>query len=191
MLFNSNALLMVFLPAALFVFYGPWRPSETFKISVLILASFVLVANVQEIVRGVRSFGRATGTPIVAALPAAVARNRRLYGGLVAHIGVAIAAIAITTSSAFARQTEVTLSRGQQTSFVGYVLRYEGLTVERQPQRTVDVARVSVWRQGRMVGQVIPSLNTYPSAPNDPIGTPSIRYGGSSLQIHSIWSSAS
>ena len=71
----------------------------------------------------------------------------------------------------------MTLSRGQQTSFVGYVLRYEGLTVERQPQRIVDVARVSVWRQGRMVGQVIPSLNTYPSAPNDPIGTPSIRYG--------------
>jgi cytochrome c-type biogenesis protein CcmF len=141
------------------------------------LASFVLVANIQEIVRGVRSFAQATETPIGAAVPAAFARNRRLYGGLVAHVGVAIAAIAITTSTAFAHQTEVTLSRGQQVSFAGYSLRYEALRVVRQPQRIVDVAEVTVWRSGRFVGRVIPSLNTYPSAPNDPIGTPSIRYG--------------
>jgi cytochrome c-type biogenesis protein CcmF len=95
----------------------------------------------------------------------------------VAHVGVAIAAIAITTSTAFAHQTEVTLSRGQQVSFAGYSLRYEALRVVRQPQRIVDVAEVTVWRSGRFVGRVIPSLNTYPSAPNDPIGTPSIRYG--------------
>jgi len=141
------------------------------------LASFVLAANIQEIVRGVRSFERATQMPIGAAVPAAVARNRRLYGGLVAHVGVAIAAIAITTSTAFAHQAEVTLPRGGQVSFAGYVLRYEGLRVVRQPQRVVDVAEVTVARNGRSLGEVIPSLNTYPSAPNDPIGTPSIKYG--------------
>jgi cytochrome c-type biogenesis protein CcmF len=90
---------------------------------------------------------------------------------------VAIAAIAITTSTAFARQTEVTLTRGQQITFAGVVLRYDGVRVVRQPQRIVDVAEVTVWRDGRPFGRMTPSLNTYPSAPNDPIGTPSIKYG--------------
>ena len=120
------------------------------------LASFVLIANAQEIVRGIRSFARATDTPAAAAIGEAVRRNRRLYGGLVAHLGIAIAAIAVTTSTAFARQTEVTLSRGQQVAFAGYSLRYEGLSVVRQPQRVVDVAAVTVWRDGRMVGQLRP-----------------------------------
>jgi len=141
------------------------------------MASFVLAANGGEVVRGIRSFGRATDLPVAAAIPEAVARNRRLYGGLVVHLGVAIVAIAITTSTAFAHQTEVTLSRAQQSSFAGYVLRYEGLRVLRQPQRIVDVADVSVWKDGRPLGRLTPSLNNYPSAPNEPIGTPSINYG--------------
>ena len=35
---------------------------------------------------------------------------------------------------------------------------------------------VSVSKQGRSMGNLTPSLNSYPSA-TDPIGTPSIRYG--------------
>jgi cytochrome c-type biogenesis protein CcmF len=106
----------------------------------------------------------------------ATGRNRRLYGGLVAHVGFAVVAIAVTASSAFARQTEVTLARGQQTTFAGYVLRYEGQRVLEQPQRQVLVADVSVSRGGRSVGGVTPSLNLYPGA-GEPIGTPSIRWG--------------
>ena len=32
-------------------------------------------------------------------------------------------------------------------------------------------------RNGRSFGRLTPSMNFYPSAPNDPIGTPSIHYG--------------
>jgi cytochrome c-type biogenesis protein CcmF len=141
------------------------------------LASFVLVANGGDFARGIRSYARANDVRLAAAIPEAVARNRRLYGGLVTHVGVAIAAIAITTSTAFAHQTEVTLSRAQRASFAGYSLRYEGLRVIPQRQRVVDVADVTVWRSGRYLGRLTPSLNNYPSAPNDPIGTPSIDYG--------------
>jgi len=140
------------------------------------LAAFVGVANVQELVRGVRSFARATGRPSLESLPGAVARNRRLYGGLVAHVGVAIAAVAIIVSSAFAHQIEVTLRPGQRAPFGGFVLRYDGERVVRQPQRTVFIADVTVLRDGRPVGLVHPSLNKYPSSV-DPIGTPSIEYG--------------
>ena len=106
-----------------------------------------------------------------------MARNRRLYGGLIAHIGLAIAVVAITASSAFASQTEVTVSPGQTVRFAGYTLRYEGQRLVRQPQRDVRVATVAVSLDGRSLGRLTPSMNFYPAAPNEPIGTPSIDYG--------------
>jgi cytochrome c-type biogenesis protein CcmF len=140
------------------------------------LAAFVLAANASELWRGVRAFSRATGQAILPAVPEAVSRNRRLYGGLTVHIGLAVAAIAITASSSFARQAEVNLAKGQQISFAGYVLRYEGQRALRQPQREVLVADVAVSREGEAMGRLTPSLNLYPAA-SEPIGTPSIRFG--------------
>ena len=146
-------------------------------IAALGMAAFVFVANLGEILRGVRAFAKATGTRPARAVPRALGRNRRLYGGLVVHLGVALAAAGITVSTSFAHQTEVTLARGQQVRFQGYALRYDGFRVVQQPQRTVTVADLTVFRDRRVEGFVHPSLNLYPSAPNDPIGTPSIQYG--------------
>ena len=139
------------------------------------LAVFVGVANLALIVRGIRSYARSAGRSAVRAAPAAVARNRRLFGGLLAHVGVAVAVVAITTSSAFAQQTEVSLRKGAQTSFAGYTLRYQDARLLTQPQRIVAVGDVAVSRDGRSIATLTPSLNFYPSAA-DPIGTPSIRY---------------
>jgi cytochrome c-type biogenesis protein CcmF len=140
------------------------------------LAAFVAVANAGDLARGVWSFARARGVGVRVALLEAVRRNRRLYGGLVVHVGVAIAVVGITASSAFAKQTEIRLDRGQVTRFAGYDLRYIGQRSVKQPQRTVFVADVAVSKDGRDLGRVTPSLNVYPSSV-DPIGTPSIRYG--------------
>jgi cytochrome c-type biogenesis protein CcmF len=141
------------------------------------LAAFVLASNGSELVRGVRAGARARHTrPAIRAIPSVIARNRRLYGGLIVHIGIAVAAIAITASSSFARQTEVTLEKGDRTTFAGYTLTYEGQRVVQQPQRQVLIADVAVSRDGRDDGRLIPSLNLYPAA-SEPIGTPSIRYG--------------
>jgi cytochrome c-type biogenesis protein CcmF len=140
------------------------------------LAAFVAAANVQEILRGVRAYRRATGARGPAAVAGVVRRNRRLYGGLLAHVGMAVAAAAVVASATFLTQVEVSLVRGQQATFAGYVLTYEGQRTVRQPQRTVLVADVRVTRDGRAVGSVHPSLNLYPGA-SEPIGTPSIRYG--------------
>jgi cytochrome c-type biogenesis protein CcmF len=134
------------------------------------LAGFVAVANAAEIAQGMRAALR-DGAGIRAWL-----RGRRRYGGLVVHVGLAVAAIGITASSTMARQTEVTLARGAATSFAGYQLRYQGLRTLKQPQRVVLVTDVEVRRGGRDLGRMVPSLNLYPAA-TEPIGTPSIRYG--------------
>jgi cytochrome c-type biogenesis protein CcmF len=94
----------------------------------------------------------------------------------VVHIGLALAAVAITASSTMARQTEVTLQRGATASFAGYQLQYQGLRTHNQPQRVVLVTDVRVTKAGSDLGLMTPSLNLYPAA-SEPIGTPSIRYG--------------
>jgi cytochrome c-type biogenesis protein CcmF len=126
------------------------------------MAAFVATTNGTEIARGIRA--------------GAVRRNRRRYGGYLVHVGVAVAAVAITTSTSFGRQTEFTLAHGEGATFAGYVLTYEGRREIAEPHRTVLVADVSVTRDGRSLGRMTPSLNLYPGA-SEPIGTPSVRYG--------------
>jgi cytochrome c-type biogenesis protein CcmF len=140
------------------------------------LATFVGVANLAEIGAGVRAAMRAGSRRGPPAALGALLRGRRRYGGLLAHVGLALAAVAITASSTLARQTDLTLSRGAAAGFAGYTLRYEGMRTLRQPQRTVLVTDLGVARDGRDLGRMTPSLNLYPSA-SEPIGTPSIRTG--------------
>ncbi|MGH2579300.1 MAG: heme lyase CcmF/NrfE family subunit, partial [Actinomycetota bacterium] len=142
----------------------------------LSLAAFVAVANASEFVRGVRAFRRSNGGSVGRAAAGAVARNRRLYGGLIVHLGVALAAMAITTSSSFVRVADVRLAAGETTTFQGYELRFEGSRQIEEPQRTVVVADLAVSRGGEPAGRLTPSLNLDPSS-TQPIGTPSIRIG--------------
>jgi cytochrome c-type biogenesis protein CcmF len=87
-----------------------------------------------------------------------------------------VAAAAITASSAFALSQEVTLERGQITSFAGYQVRYWGPRFLDQPHREVVVTDLAVSEKHRLLGVATPSLNFYPAA-NEPIGTPSVDYG--------------
>ncbi len=141
------------------------------------LAAFVIVSNVSLIAGGVRAFRRGTGGRGPRSVPAALARNRRATGGYVAHVGLAVLAVGITTSATFALQSEVTLQRGASMAFAGVTFRYDGARVVQQAQRRVFVAYVTVLRDGSPVGVLHPSLNVYPAQASEPIGTPSIHYG--------------
>ena len=56
--------------------------------------------------------------------------------------------------------------------FAGYTLTYRGERAVRQPQRSVFIAEIGATKDGKAYGVLHPSVNVYPSAPNDPIGTP-------------------
>lgn len=136
------------------------------------LAAFAFVANGAEIVKKWRSSASQGGwrSRVIS-----VARNRRVYAALVVHMGLATLAVGVIWSSSFVQEHQVTLARGDSAEFLGRTITYEGLERDEQEHRTVLIARATVSEDGR-TGVVHPSLNLYPNA-NEPVGTPSIRYG--------------
>lgn len=140
------------------------------------LAAFLAVANGGELVSGLRAGARAGAGPAPVRVLRALLRGRRRNGGLVVHLGLAVVAVAVTVSTNFAQQTEVTLNRGQHTIFAGYTMTYSELRTHQQPQRVVLTTDLAVTRGQQAHGLLKPSLNLYPAAA-EPIGTPSIQHG--------------
>jgi cytochrome c-type biogenesis protein CcmF len=142
------------------------------------LAAFVATATVAEMVRGVQAQRRAHAISVGAAIRAAVSRNRRLYGGLVVHLGLIVAVVGVSWAALSDRSSEVTIAQGEIVHAQGYDLRFDRLTSREEPQRRVLVAELTVLdpETGQEVVRLQPSLNLYPAA-SEPIGTPSIRVG--------------
>jgi len=141
------------------------------------LAAFVGVAAMAEMARGVRAQRRALGS-VVRATGAAIARNHRLYGGLVVHLGLVVAVLGVSWAAMFDRSGEVTIAVGDRVQVEGYELRLDRLSSRDEPHRRVLVADLTVFdaSSGDEVVQLHPSLNLY-QASSEPIGTPSIRTG--------------
>lgn len=152
------------------------------------LAAFAVTATSQEIRRGARAYRDAFGGSLVTALPRAACRNPRLYGGLIAHLGLIISAVAITASSSFQRQGEFTLDRGETARAAGYEFTYDGIREIQQPHRRVVIADLALVDGDRRAMVMVPSINYYPGA-TDGIGTPSIRLGGPTNMFTDVYAS--
>ena len=141
------------------------------------LAAFVGAAAIAEMGRGVRAQRRAHGGSVARATGAAVARNHRLYGGLVVHLGLVIAVVGVSWAALSDRSGEVTIAVGDRVRVEGYELRLDRLSSRDEPHRRVLVADLTVFdASGDEVVRLQPSLNLYPGS-SEPIGTPSIRVG--------------
>lgn len=115
------------------------------------LGTFAVAGVVRQFAVGARAHWRVAGS-WGRAVAAATAANRRLYGGLVVHVGVVIFALAFTMSSAFATGREVRLEPGSSTAVRNYQLTYLGSGTRSSAQKTSLVARVRVERDGRTLG---------------------------------------
>ncbi|HEY4396929.1 MAG TPA: cytochrome c-type biogenesis CcmF C-terminal domain-containing protein, partial [Acidimicrobiia bacterium] len=140
------------------------------------LGAFAVAGIVRQYVLGVRGRRRATGEAWPVALVRMVRGNARLYGGLVVHVGVVIAAVAIASSSAYSTKREVRLAAGQSATVRGYTLTYAGSHTQRGGQKTTVSANVRIRRGGDDLGTYAPAISTFPNA-SQGIGTPSVRTG--------------
>jgi cytochrome c-type biogenesis protein CcmF len=83
----------------------------------------------QELVRGTRARRTASGERWPVAAVRLIGRNRRRYGGYIAHAGLAVLFLGVAASSTFVHQRDVRLLPGQSTNVGGYTVSYVRPTV--------------------------------------------------------------
>jgi cytochrome c-type biogenesis protein CcmF len=88
------------------------------------LVGFVLAVVVQEFWRGARARRTMSGDALPRALSRLVARNRRRYGGYIAHAGLVVLFLGVAGSSAFVHQKDVRISPGDTFKTGGYDITY-------------------------------------------------------------------
>ncbi|PZS08590.1 MAG: cytochrome C biogenesis protein [Solirubrobacterales bacterium] len=149
------------------------------------LGAFVLGAVVQECWRGAGARRAMTREPPPLALARLIRRNRRRYGGYIAHAGIAVLLIGVAASTSFQHSHEVTLAPGQDASVGGYTMRYV------RPTESVSVARASlakisfgavldVSKGGHHVTTLTTTRGFYPASTDPTAGPISVAFSGSS-----------
>lgn len=121
------------------------------------LGSLVAASAVRQIALSVRRFG-------VRGLVG------RTPGGMIAHLGFAIIAVAVVASQAYQHRTELSLKPGESAIVSGHVIQFLGLQAVAHENKASTVAEIRVDND-----QVYrPALSTFSNA-NEAVGTPSVR----------------
>ncbi|HWI22389.1 MAG TPA: heme lyase CcmF/NrfE family subunit [Baekduia sp.] len=141
--------------------------------------AFVAGTVGQEFWRGVRARRvMSPGSSVPRALVELVARNRRRYGGYTVHLGVAVLFVGVAASSAFQQNNTIQLAPGQTKTVGDYVLKYDASTNGAPSNKAGELerielgAKVSVWRDGKLVTRMRTSRGYYPTTAPDagPVG---------------------
>ncbi|MGI8461695.1 MAG: heme lyase CcmF/NrfE family subunit [Solirubrobacterales bacterium] len=127
------------------------------------LAAFTLTALGQEFWRGVSARRALSGGSVPQALVAIVSRNRRRYGGYVAHAGIVILFVAVAASSSFQTSRDISLRPGDSAEVGDFEITYTEATSSIDPaeQRLSFGALVDVRRDGEQFATLAPSRNYY------------------------------
>ncbi len=150
--------------------FGPW------VVATYALAAFVVAVVVQEYYRGIRARRKTAGEGPLTALVQLFVRNRRRYGGFVVHLGVAVLAIGIASSSAFQLEQEKMLKKGETLQTGKYQVRFDRLTSREGPTHVKVQGVFTIFNDRHEAGEMRPGLRFYPRS-NDPIAEVDYRIG--------------
>ena len=128
------------------------------------LIAFVVFITLYEFWRGARARQRIHGESLPLALVRLAERNRRRYGGYIIHLAMVLMALGILGIEVFQTQTQRNMSIGEEVGLAGYTLRYDSLAqFPYDDGRTVTRTVLSVFRNGRYLGEIYPRDDVYPS----------------------------
>ena len=138
------------------------------------LCFFVLTTIVMEFYRGVRARQAMVGEDPFTALFRLVRKNRRRYGGYIIHLGVVMMFLAITGTSAFKVEKQITLKPGETFELGRYTLRYDGVQGRETPHISYLTAQVALLEDGRQIDTMRPEKRFY-KKPQQPTTEVAIR----------------
>jgi len=140
------------------------------------LEVFVVVAVARRTAQGVAAARPRVSGGWFAALGRAVGERRGLYGGMLAHLGVALACVAIAGSSTWGSEAEQRRAVGDSFSVGGYTAELVGIEPERTERRMAITAQVALSSGEQQFGVHRPALSFYPQM-TQAVGTPSVETG--------------
>jgi cytochrome c-type biogenesis protein CcmF len=128
-----------------------WASGLCFSLCALVAATIF-----QEFYRGANVRRRNTGTDILTALVGLVGRNKRRYGGYIAHVGFVLILLGFG-GGGFNRDTQVELKPGQETKIGRYTLRNTSLKVNDDGQKQMITAAIAVFIDGQQIDTLYPA----------------------------------
>lgn len=162
-------LVLTVLSLLVIVLLGTTAPGALLGYGVVLLSGFVAL---YETYRGAAARQRKTGDNLLKSLAALFGRNRRRYGGFIVHLGITIIGIGVIGSTLFQVETQRTLQIGESLNLEGYTMTYSGIEPGQiaEDGRLMDIALVTVSRDGRELATLRPRHDIYPSvAGEDPM----------------------
>jgi cytochrome c-type biogenesis protein CcmF len=139
--------------------------------------TFVFAGIVQEYVRGVRTRHHATGEPVGTALVSLVRRNGRRYGGYIVHVGMLLVALGIIGNEFYQSQGQANLKKGESITVANYTLTYRTLQELQGPNYIEYSAPMSLARNGRQIGEILPRKSIYFKSQEQPMTEVGLRPG--------------
>ena len=125
--------------------------------------AFVIGTVLQEFYRGAAARRATTREPWPVALLSLVRRNRRRYGGYIAHLGFAVMLIGVAASSSFQHSRQATLRPGQSVYSGGYDFHYVRPTASATSERVSLGALIDVTKNGTQVTRLHTMQSFYPA----------------------------
>jgi cytochrome c-type biogenesis protein CcmF len=147
---------------------------EVWPVITIGLAGFVMTTIVSEFHKGISARKRISGVSTPVALWQILTRNNRRYGGYVVHAGIVVIIVALAISGTWRAEREVTLNQGEHMVLGDYVVQFDEVWGEQQPQRFVVESKFTVFREGKEIGTLQPKMNYYTGS-QQPIATPAVR----------------
>ena len=129
------------------------------------VVSFAGAVAIYETYRGAAARHR-RGDSWPQAFGGLVRRNPRRYGGYMVHLGITVIGLGVVGSTLFQIQTEQTLSVGESLTIGSYELRYDNFVGGQiaEDGRRMDIAEVTVIRNGQEVAHLRPRRDFFPDA---------------------------
>jgi len=138
------------------------------------LSAMVVGTITQEFYRGGMIRRRNTGTDLLTAIVGLVGRNKRRYGGYIVHLGIVLIFLGFG-GNGFKRDAQVLLKLGEEAKVGTYTIRNDGLKVNDDGQKQATTAYLSVFQDGKQIGNLYPAKWAFRNHENEPTTEVAIR----------------
>jgi cytochrome c-type biogenesis protein CcmF len=174
-------LVLTGLSLVVLILTGTAMPGALLGYGVVLLAGYVAL---YETYRGAVARRRKLGEHLLKSVAALFVRNRRRYGGFIVHLGITVIGIGVIGSTLFKAETQQTLRAGESLVLNGYTLTYDGIAPGQiaDDGRLMNIASVTVSRDGRELAAVRPRHDIYPETETQDAMTMNIAGSYSTLE---------